>query len=932
MKRLASLACLFFSYIFVNPGIAIAQGSVETDRAALVALYDATTGYSWNTNTNWKSDSTLAQWHGVSTDTNGRVIEIRLNTNRLIDNIPAELGSLAKLERLFLDNNKLTGSIPVEFGNLTELEELFLSSNQLTGSIPVELGNLTELGKLFLDRNQLTGSIPVELGNLIKLEWLNLYQNELAGSIPVELGNLTKLEALFLSSNQLTGSIPVELGNLAELRGIDFNNNQLAGSIPVELGNLTKLDYIYLSNNQLTGEIPGKLENLTKLRWLVLSHNQLTGEIPVRLGNLTNLERLSLDDNQLTSSIPVWLGNLTELEKLFLGSNQLTGEIPGELGDLTNLKGIHLSNNQLTGEIPVELGNLTKLEWLYLDNNQLTGAIPVELENLPNLGGLYLANNQLTGIFPSGLCRISKLTFSGNPSLIVNCFGISDEFMNNERKYFEIAQNLDPLIIKNVEFILLQENSYGRLWVSIDNFLSYNISTESLNDVLKYVFSSTPADSTKGVLEYSRYFLGNLRKNYTRGNDGKRILDILCHRYNWHGSGRAFSFYNAISITGVASIKEVERMTSTIGHEYVHNINFSYAYSHSFWSEGLAEWTIKDIIFDRKSMPSYVINNWNLQYRGLPLFPPRPFSYPHANLFVAYIADRVGVENIKHIIQVCRLGGICDPDNPDNGNWYHGIDGLDYALSLLDPDLNLMNITLDFHTTNFINDSSVNFNGVSYGYESIIYAHSDFKIKPDVIIDFVNDTSLQHIIKLQPGGVDYILYKNTSDLYFSIDTNDPQITLLRLFKEKGNTKELVDIDTGLDEFTVAGDYDRVTLIAVHGNPREDQPDLTLNISATQNYGLATGDEELPTVLALKQNYPNPFNPETVIEYELPQTVHVRLVVYDITGRTVAVLVDGNRPRGRYTERFNAEGLSTGTYIYRLTAGGKSQTQMMTLVR
>ena len=153
-----------------------------------------------------------------------------------------------------------------------------------------------------------------------------------------------------------------------------------------------------------------------------------------------------------------------------------------------------------------------------------------------------------------------------------------------------------------------------------------------------------------------------------------------------------------------------------------------------------------------------------------------------------------------------------------------------------------------------------------------------------------------------------------------------------LFKEKGNTKELVDIDTGLDEFTVAGDYDRVTLIAVHGNPREDQPDLTLNISATQNYGLATGDEELPTVLALKQNYPNPFNPETVIEYELPQTVHVRLVVYDITGRTVAVLVDGNRPRGRYTERFNAEGLSTGTYIYRLTAGGKSQTQMMTLVR
>ena len=287
---------------------------------------------------------------------------------------------------------------------------------------------------------------------------------------------------------------------------------------------------------------------------------------------------------------------------------------------------------------------------------------------------------------------------------------------------------------------------------------------------------------------------------------------------------------------------------------------------------------------------------------------------------------------MKHIIQVCSPGGVCDPDNPDHGDWYAGIDGLDYALSLFDPDLNLMNITLDFHTTNLVNDPSVTLNGVSYGYKPLIYAHPNFRITPYINIDFANTDFSQNTITLRPGGVNYLRYKNTSNLRLSIDTDDPQITLLRLFKEKGNSKELVDIDADLDGYTVAGDYDRVILITVHGNPREDQPDLTLNISATQNYGLATGDEELPTVLALRQNYPNPFNPETVIEYELPQTVHVRLAVYDMTGRTVAVLVDGNRPQGRYTERFNAAGLSTGTYVYRLTAGGESQTQIMTLVR
>ena len=524
-----------------------------------------------------------------------------------------------------------------------------------------------------------------------------------------------------------------------------------------------------------------------------------------------------------------------------------------------------------------------------------------------------------------------SLRYSGNPSLIVNCFRVPDEFVDNERKYFEIFQDLNPVIHRNIEFILIQENSYGRLWISEETFHLFTISAESMNESLNYIFSSTPVDSKKGILEYSIDILGNLRKNYQNENNGQRMIDILCHAYDYSAAGRAFGFYNAISLGGYEYVRNQQiNIAKVIAHEYVHSINFSYAWSHSFFAEGLAEWVSEDLIFDRRNMFSSV--HWNFKYHNLLLFPPRPFSYEHAQLFVAYIADRVGAENMKHIIQVCSPGGVCDPDNPDHGDWYAGIDGLDYALSLFDPDLNLMNITLDFHTTNLVNDPSVTLNGVSYGYKPLIYAHPNFRITPYINIDFANTDFSQNTITLRPGGVNYLRYKNTSNLRLSIDTDDPQITLLRLFKEKGNSKELVDIDADLDGYTVAGDYDRVTLITVHGNPREDQPDLTLNISATQNYGLATGDEELPTVLALRQNYPNPFNPETVIEYELPQTVHVRLAVYDMTGRTVAVLVDGNRPQGRYTERFNAAGLSTGTYVYRLTAGGESQTQIMTLVR
>ena len=91
-------------------------------------------------------------------------------------------------------------------------------------------------------------------------------------------------------------------------------------------------------------------------------------------------------------------------------------------------------------------------------------------------------------------------------------------------------------------------------------------------------------------------------------------------------------------------------------------------------------------------------------------------------------------------------------------------------------------------------------------------------------------------------------------------------------------------------------------------------------------------EEISTQLTLMGNYPNPFNPETVIDYALPQTGHVRLAVYDMTGKTVAVLIDGVQPQGRHTVRFHADGLPTGTYVYRLTAGAKTLTRTMTLLR
>jgi len=82
--------------------------------------------------------------------------------------------------------------------------------------------------------------------------------------------------------------------------------------------------------------------------------------------------------------------------------------------------------------------------------------------------------------------------------------------------------------------------------------------------------------------------------------------------------------------------------------------------------------------------------------------------------------------------------------------------------------------------------------------------------------------------------------------------------------------------------------------------------------------LATG--EIPTDYILSQNYPNPFNPSTTIEFGLPKSEYVKLVVYDVLGRQVAELVNDNLNAGYYKVNFDASNLSSGVYFYSLKAG------------
>jgi len=99
----------------------------------------------------------------------------------------------------------------------------------------------------------------------------------------------------------------------------------------------------------------------------------------------------------------------------------------------------------------------------------------------------------------------------------------------------------------------------------------------------------------------------------------------------------------------------------------------------------------------------------------------------------------------------------------------------------------------------------------------------------------------------------------------------------------------------------------------------------INIHSTGNF--------TPESFTLYQNYPNPFNPETIINYELGIRNDVSLKVYNALGMEVAVLVNENKPAGRYSVTFDGSGLSSGIYYYSLfTEGALLDTKRMVLLK
>jgi Leucine-rich repeat (LRR) protein len=280
-----------------------------------------------------------------------------------IGKLPAEIGSLAKLQALDLHGNKLE-TLPPDVGLLRALELIDLRVNQFS-ALPHVITALAGLRELLLSGNKLD-TLPSEIRSLIALETLGLDRNRFS-TLPPAIGLLTWLRSLEFSDNALVTLTP-EIGALKALATLIVSGNKLT-SLPPEIGNLESLETLNISGNALAS-LPAEIGALKMLKTLNVSGNGLTS-LPPEIGDLESLETLNVSGNAL-ASLPSKLAGLIALREFDLSGNQLTSLQP-EVGSLVTMKKLNLANNSITNTALLVrvLERLTQLEQIDVYGNPL---------------------------------------------------------------------------------------------------------------------------------------------------------------------------------------------------------------------------------------------------------------------------------------------------------------------------------------------------------------------------------------------------------------------------------------------------------------------------------------------------------------------------------------------------------------------------------
>ncbi|MBN1481114.1 T9SS C-terminal target domain-containing protein [candidate division KSB1 bacterium] len=924
---------------------------------------------------------------------------IDLSGNLLSDTIPHAIGNLVNLTCLDFYRNNLSGFIPAEIGNLRKLEELYLSNNQLSEFIPPEIYHLINLKYLYLDTNQLTGTISVEITNLDSLKVLNYSYNQLAGTIPDEIGSLSNLTSIYLGYNQLGGIIPSSIGNLTELTTLELPENQFTGSIPLEICNLTKLQHLALQRNQLEGSIPQRIGNLAELTSFYCYENQLSGAVPTSITSLLELKYFYTNGNQLVD-LPD-MSSMPDLNRVKVQNNRLTFEDLESNMSIANFIYAPQDSFGIKEYFSVELGTSLILNVLIggtqnqyqwskddYDIPQATNSSYVIDSITPHDDGMYVCRTtnsivpNLTiysrpkhvsilgyGIEQDSLALVALYDstnganwtnkenwLSQNPlsmwyGVVVKKDRMTELNLDNNNLVGSIppalgnALKLEKLILNNNQLNDSIPSSIAQLATLTVLSLASNQLTGQLFPEIGQLTKLTSLDLSWNELTGSiPPEIGNLRQLTYLNLGGNHFADIPSTLYEL--SNLSHVYLNSNELDGPLPSQFVQ--LSNLRTLFLHDNRFTGEIPHEFFTLSNLHWLNLSNNHLDGSIPSDINKLSTLGY-----------LYLDGNQFTggipAEIGDLTGL--VRLYLQNNQLIGTIPPEIGNLSELKYLYLNRNQLIGHLPVELTrLVHLTrLSVHGNQLagaVPDELFNMTDLER-----VYIHNNrFVDFPDVsslanlkILHIYNNRLTFEDIEPNVGIEDYN-YSPQDSVGSAKDTTVAAGTVFRLAVSVGGTAN--DYQWQLNGADIAGatsntltinniqDSDSGTYTCVITNRIATALTLynrPIHVSVSGDVGIDTAQLDIPKEFGLLQNYPNPFNPQTTIQYNVPKTAFVTLVIYNVLGHKVCTLIEKEQPPGYYAvvwdgKDMHGHAVGSGTYFYRLTSAEFNQTRRLLFIR
>ncbi len=661
------------------------------------------------------------------------------------------------------------------------------------------------------------------------------------------------------------------------------------GYITPELGNIEYLVDLDLRNEPIFGEIPPELGQLEYLDFFRLQATSVGGEVPWEaLVNCERLEQFRIQGSYVYGEIPGMVSAWEQMRHFRIDGSYMSGTIPDEITEWENLEQFRLDGNLLTGDLP-DMSVFEELTQIDIDNNPLTpGPVWEWLKDgylSEKMDEFHFNNTNRIGEFPEWfgdeMFAIERLSFGEiTPGIEHNGqTGLGGEVPENLRNLV----NLDRLNIYGVYW----EGSIPEWFGELDRLTLQNC--------------SFTGEIPGSLVSLDRIYIINCPN--IEGGLPPEFVNFTGTNFEWENDpvdgpwgppGPVVEGYEDFNEEFYGDPKaQVGELQDWLGDWGTRRMSFS--------GVGVTG-TIPDGLQNNDPMWALNLSN-NPDLTGpipewLANFPMRWVNFSNTGLEVPEI-----------------------PEWMNNSTWHASLDNLYLA-----------GLGIGGEIPDWIGDFTLGNLDLSDNNLIGSIPESIGELRTMGGLSLANN-QLSGELPVEIRNLGYFMGTHTLNR-LDLSGNEELTGELPLrLAEAGRFRVLRYNDTGIwapDDPKFENWLENV----VPGNTGLSYPPAYTDVQTSGLVGppVSAKPPESPYQFNLSENYPNPFNPATTISYEIPAEGHVTLTIYNVIGQQVATLVSEVQTAGSYQVTFDAESLSSGTYLYRLRSGNQTMTRSMMLVK